>query len=182
MIPEWIIAILTFGYVVATLFIVFSNNRMADATRRQVDELQRQFQAQNRPYVAVGFEDVRDGLICLSIENLGNTPARDIRVSLNEDFISKILNNPIRDGVRKFTKTAIYLSPKQKLYCCLGGPTEFSNYKDQILLLDMTYKGDGHDYQEHIEINIDGYSWAMTYNSPLGDISSYIKRISEKFK
>lgn len=181
MTPEWMMAVLTFIYVITTILILVSNNKMADATRRQVDELQKQFQAQNRPYVCVQFETIRNGLLCLSVENTGNTPARNVRVLVNEDFTNKI-HDQQRDRFRKFTETAIYLSPRQKLYCCLGGPSDFSSIKDQTLLLDVTYDGDDDHYQEHIEIDVDGYGWALLYESPLGDISIHIKKISESLE
>ena len=115
MTSDWVLVLLTLAYVVTTFFIVISNNRMADATRKQVHELQRQFQEQNRPHVCIGFESVRGGLICLSIENTGNSPARDVRVSINEEFMVSLPLDRFKELVRKFTQSAIYLSPRQKL-------------------------------------------------------------------
>jgi hypothetical protein len=73
----------------------------------------------------------------------------------------------------------LYLSPKQKLYCGLGGPEVFSSLKDVPLLVDMTYNGGEDPYEDHIEINVGAYGWALAYESPLGDMSSYVKKMSE---
>lgn len=183
---QWILTVatpfLTAIYVFATLRILKSNNRIADATRRQVDELQRQFQEQNRPHVSVQIENVRDGLICLSIANLGNSPARNLKFLLHKDFIDNLQRDPFASRLRKLTQSSIYLSPRQKLYCSLGTPADYERLKTQPLVIDVTYAGDGHEYKEHMQINMDDYSWVLLYESPLGDISSHIKNISESIE
>ena len=179
MTPDWALVELTAVYVVATVFIVVFNNRVADATRKQVEELQRQFREQNRPYVQVGVENVRGGLICLSIENTGNSPARDVCVSLDEEFVGSVPDSNRQECLRKLTHSAMYLSPRQKLYCCLGGPACFQRLKDVPLFVDVTYGGGENTYRDHVEVNLRSYEWALVYESPLGDISSYVKKMSE---
>jgi hypothetical protein len=189
MTPEWITAVSTVIYVAATISIVLSNRKialsnknMADSTQSQVHELQRQFHAHNRPYVCVRLEDVRNGLTCISIENNGNSPASNVRVAINESFLSRVANDRLQENLRKFTQSTAYLSPRQKLYCCLCGPAEFGSLKDQPMLIDLTYEGDKNKYEEHVEIDLKGYAWALLYESPLGDMASHIKNMSESME
>ena len=56
---------------------------------------------------------------------------------------------------------------------------DFNLIKDKPLFVDVTYSGGEQDYRDHIEIDVGGYGWALLYDSPVDDISSYIKKISE---
>lgn len=179
MTPEWITAISTAVYVAATIWIVVSNAKIAKSTRIEVEELQRQFQEQNRPRVFAQIEDVRHGLTCLSIENTGSLPAEQTHVEVNEETFEALAGTEFQDELAKLTNSAIYLSPSQKLYCCLGGPDSFERLRNHPLLINVTYGQGDREYSDHFEIDLNGYGWALLYDSPLGDISTYVQRISE---
>lgn len=176
---EWIMTALTAAYTLLTILIVISNYFMAKATNQQVAELRKQFEEQNRPYICIRFQQIRSGLLCLAIENTGNSPARDVIISINEAFIDKISHEKFNGRLHDLTKSSIFLSPAQAMYCTLGVSSNFDRIKAQPLIADLTYTGNGREYQEHIEIDISAYRWALVYDSPLGDISTRMKDISE---
>ncbi|MCE5315586.1 MAG: hypothetical protein ABFD49_09375 [Armatimonadota bacterium] len=178
MMPEWITAVSTVIYVVATIFIVVSNKKMANATHKQVMELQRQFDQQNRPYICIRFESVRSGLLCLSVENTGSLPAHNVQVSVNDDFVQRVSNSVLKELLQKFAGSMFYLSPGQKLYCGLGYRSEFRNLEEQALIMDVSYLGNESCYKDHIEIDLSGYEWAIFYSSPFNDISDKMTDIS----
>ena len=57
LITDWIMVIITAAYVIATILICIYNGKSADATRKQVEESQRQFEETKRlnmmPYLEV---------------------------------------------------------------------------------------------------------------------------------
>lgn len=177
--PEWIMAVSAVAYVIATISIMISNIRMAKATSRQVDELQRQFKEQNRPYISIQFQEVRSGMLCLAIENTGNSPAHDMHIVISEAFIDNVPDSKSREGLRRLAQCAMYLSPGQRMYWEIAGPSDFEAIKAEPLIADMAYTGGGCKYLEHVEINVDAYGSALVYSSPLEDISSWVQRISE---
>lgn len=51
----FVMAILTFVYVIATIFICIYNGKSANATRKQTEESQHQFEESNRAHVIPRF-------------------------------------------------------------------------------------------------------------------------------
>lgn len=178
MTSDWALVLLTFVYAIATIWIVVSNSRMAHATRKQVRELQRQFHEQTRPRVNVRIESVRGGLICLVIENTGASPARDVRVSVNEESAAGIPDD-LGERLRELMQSVIYLPPQQKLYCTLGAPGDFHRLSESPLLVNVAYSGVDQEYRERADILVSAYGWSLVYDSPLGDISTHVKSIAE---
>lgn len=74
----FVMAVLTFVYVIATIFICVFNGKSASATRRQTEEAQRQFEENNRAHVIPRFVTLEGQLYCLAFHNIGKTMAGEI--------------------------------------------------------------------------------------------------------
>ena len=71
----FVMVVLTFVYVIATIFICVFNGKSASATRRQTEEAQRQFEENNRAHVIPRFVTLEGQLYCLAFHNIGKTMA-----------------------------------------------------------------------------------------------------------
>lgn len=93
----FIMAILTFVYVVFTILIFRANSK-------SVKEMKVTREDENRPYIVTYIKSQPKGTVELFIENIGKTVARNIEISITPEFqfpkerpLSKstLLNNPI---------------------------------------------------------------------------------------
>ena len=79
--------IVTFVYVVATIFICMANIKSANATREQVAEQKRQFDESNRAYITVNFEITPSKIYTLCVTNHGNKVAKNVHLEFDNAFI-----------------------------------------------------------------------------------------------
>ena len=105
--------IVTFVYVIATIFICIANIRSAKATREQVAEQKRQFDESNRAYVTVHFEVTPSKLYTLCVCNHGNKVAKNVHLEISDEFIEE-LTDELKENDKvsisnfgTFTKTLI---------------------------------------------------------------------------
>ena len=85
-ITDWLMVIITFVYVVATVFICWANIKSAKATRDQLAESKRQFDEENRAFVTATFDIVRSGLAVLCIENHGKQVANNVEIRISSQM------------------------------------------------------------------------------------------------
>ena len=84
-------------YVIATIAICVANFKSANATRKQLQEQQRQFNESNRAFVTVTFEIIRSGLAMLHIQNTGKQIAQNVHISISQRFESNIKDKYVKE-------------------------------------------------------------------------------------
>lgn len=183
MTADWTMVVITFIYVIATIAICYYNKKAADAANKQTEiaqmqmqEMIRQYNAVNRPYVTVRFDVIRSGLYCFIVENEGVLPARNIVININQSFLENIKKEELRKGLSAINTSDLYLASKQKFIYIIGGPGDYSSMIKEKAKFDISYNG---MYQDSFEIDIAQYESTLNYNSPLDDISQYLKQIKE---
>lgn len=82
--------LITAVYVLATILICFANIKAANASQRQVAEMQQQFRETNRPYITCEYI-LKSRLFCgIKICNHGNMVAKDLTFSICQDFLDAL--------------------------------------------------------------------------------------------
>ena len=178
MLTDWLMVIITAIYVIATIFICVYNGRSAKAAKKQTEEMISQYNAVNRPLVTVRFDIIRSGLLCFVIENEGPLPAKDVRISINKEFLANIKDDGEKRRLKDLNNANFYLASKQKLTVLLGANPSFNEIAKEIAKIYITYN----DYKEYTEIDISQYKFLILYNSSLEDISQHLKKIKEEDK
>jgi hypothetical protein len=177
MLTDWIMIVITFIYVIATILICVSNKRSADAAKMQTEEMIKQYNETNRPYVIVRFEVIRGGLLCFVLENVGNMPAYSLNVKMNKAFIDNI---PEKDKIMELaTADDIYLAPGQKIFVTIGGQPVYDKVSIIPAEFELTYNK---EYKGKFVIDLKQYGYMLTYESPEADIANYIKKMLEDNK
>lgn len=183
---DWLMVIITAIYVIATIVICVFNGKSAKAAReqtetakQQIDEMIRQYNESNRPFIIVRFEIIRSGLLCFVIENIGPLAATDVRITINEDFIDNLEKQDKQIRLREISESTLFLSSHQKLHILLGGQTQFSKISAVRAVFDITYNG---KYAEHTEIDLWQYRFMLSYSSELEDISQHLKKLENEEK
>lgn len=183
---DWLMVIITAVYVVATIIICVFNGKSAKAakeqtetTKLQIDEMVRQYNESNRPFVIVRFDIIRSGLMCFVIENIGPVEAKDINIKINDEFISNLEKEDKESHLREITEATLFLSSHQKMFILLGGQTIFSKIAGVAAKIDITYNG---KYHNHTVIDLWQYRFMLVYSSELEDISQHLKHIENETK
>lgn len=82
--------LITFVYVIATIFICLANIKSANATREQLLEQKRQFEETNRPIIEVEFICKNGVYYGLSFVNNGKYTAQNVKIQFDKSFIDSI--------------------------------------------------------------------------------------------
>ncbi|MCM1209606.1 MAG: hypothetical protein NC309_11845 [Ruminococcus sp.] len=172
---DWLMVIITAIYVVATIIICYFNGKSAKAAKMQIDEMIRQYNLANRPNVTIHFDIIRSGLLCFIIENEGTSPAHNVSIKINKDFLEGVNEEVDKNRLESLANSELYLASKQKIYILLGGQLEFSKLAQHVAEIDISYDG----FEEHTTIDLNQYGMFLVYSSPLEDISQHIKKMKE---
>ena len=182
MITDWLMVIITFVYVIATIFICIYNAKSVKAakeqievTKNQIRTMVEQYNSVNRTLVSIHFDIIRSGLLCFIIENNGPLAAENVQVKINKEFIENIKNSNEKMFLEKLNEAVFYLASRQKETVLLGGVMDFDNISQQVAKVNISYN----TYTEYTEIDINQYRFSLIYSSPLEDISQNLKKIKE---
>ncbi len=183
---DWLMVIITAIYVIATILICVFNGKSAKAAneqtqtaKKQIDEMLRQYNETNRPIVSVRFEIIRSGVLCFIVENIGPLPATDVRINVNEEFITNVEEIDPQARIREATEATLFLAPKQKVTILIGSQVNFTEYAKVKTVFDISYNG---LYHEQTMINLDQYKFMLMYNSETEDIAQHLKKLQEDSK
>lgn len=174
---EWLMVILTFVYVIATIAICIFNYKSAKATREQIAESKRQFEEVNRPYVNIVFEIVKGGLACLIISNNGSKIAENVKININKNFLD-LLNEQDRKQIMKFTSESIVIGINQKWILCIGSHLELTKLSKEKIIVDITYNDGEKQFKDKSTITLNGYLGTLMIEDTEGERNKSLKNIS----
>jgi hypothetical protein len=172
----WIMIAITFVYVIATIVICIANLRSAKATREQVAEQKRQFDETNRPVIDVTIDSHQGAFIGFVFKNTGHKLARDINVTMNNDFIDSLGN--YKERIISVTKSSFVLGIGLAYFASFGALGDQINMDTAVIR--VTYRDDKRDYTDDFTFDLQKYNWWIVDTSDLAQIRRYIKKIAEK--
>lgn len=144
-------ALLTFVYVVFTIFIFIANNK-------SVKEMKITREEENRPYIVTYIYSKPRGTAELVIVNIGKTMAKDIKIRISPDFDfpkkrplskSNVLNNPIPS-----------MPPNYEIKMFVGMNWDFKDKDGNFPVYEVKIKyhnSSGKSYTDHyiIDLNVE---------------------------
>ncbi|MBR0237773.1 MAG: hypothetical protein IJQ39_06775 [Thermoguttaceae bacterium] len=181
-----IIAFTTAINVCISIMMCIFTGRMAMAameqtktSKRQIEEMIRQYNETNRPVVIASFEIIRSGYLCLKLENIGSEVAKDIKIRINDEFLDNLEKATHMIHLRETTEATLLLTSHQKRFIPMGTRGWFDQIARVPAIIDISYND---KYEEHTEIDLEQFRYTLTYNSDLGEISQGLKDIEQHFK
>ena len=174
-----LMVMITFVYVVATVEICRANINSAKATREQNEELKRQFDEENRAFVTVSLEVIRNGLTVIHIQNFGKLVAENVNVQIDNHFIDNLPNAHAQDNLKSLSNSKFMLGIGQSRYVFIGTSPQNTQIGKETLSVDLSYSDSKKKYKEHIEIDLSQYYWALIYDSPEDDLCEEIKKMTK---
>ena len=165
----FIMALLTFVYVVATILICFFNYKSAKATTDQTMESYKQFIENSRARIIPKIIELEGDIICLSFQNIGKDIATDVIINVNEQWLKKLEKTftypEVAEHLRTIKKKKLFLTVDQQL--CYGlfvagnGHNDYDILATVPLKIDISYKSMDKEYKEHFDISLDGYNYMV---------------------
>ena len=184
--PDWITAIFTIIYVIATIFICVYNAKSAKAAREQTQEMKRQYEEDNRPYVTVEFIFERKSFFGLRFVNHGRKTAEHVRITFNEQFIDS-LDTDYQNMVKNQNGKECIIGVEQHYDIFIADRTMRQNNAIAPVIGKIDYTSAGNKYETPFEIDIENYMTIFSVGNDengiekeLGQMSTSIKQINDK--
>lgn len=182
----FVMAVLTFVYVIATALICYFNYKSAKATNNQTKESYKQFIESNRAHIVPKIIELEGEMVCLSFQNIGKDIATEVFINVNEKWLKKLEKTftfpEVAESLRKIKNKKIFLTVDQQL--CYGLCVPENNHDDFAILgetpliIDISYNTLGNTYEEHYEIPLDGYNYMVN----ISDYARLTKKQIEEMK
>lgn len=179
MTAEWLTALSTTVYVVATIVICIANFKSSKATREQTREQQRQFEELNRPCIDVYYDVIRNGLATLHIENTGKRLAKDVIITINESFLFQITDKRVQAALKTLPGNSFNLGVNQSWYLNLGAAFSIRESTSEPIVVSVSYSDGYRTYSASFKIDLAAFDSILLYDSVLGEISKHQKKMSE---
>lgn len=175
-ITDWLMVIITFVYVVATIFICWANIRSAKATKDQLAESKRQYDEENRAYITFAFIYEKKAIYGLRFTNHGRRVARKVRIALRNEFIESLTDRQFVDQLSRVSKNECVLGVNQSIDIFFGGNDFRENANKLPIEGDIIYSDDIGEYSEHFIIDFNSYPPIFTVDSEIEGIRQEMKK------
>ena len=170
--------IVTFVYVLATIAICVANIRTANVSHKQLAEARKQFEEENRAFISVNIELVRNALIALHIVNIGRRVANDVKITVEPQFFENLPDEFDRNNLNRLSKSSFTLGIGQSFYTSVCGSNELEKLTINLMQLNITYSDSVSQYEETTLVDLSQYYWALLYQSPLEDTRQELRKIA----
>jgi hypothetical protein len=174
---EWALIIVTVIYTMATIAICIFNYRSAKATREQTVEMKRQYDEENRPYIAVELTYEKKAFYSLRLTNSGKRIATKISVVFEQSFLDSL----------KATQFYTLLEGQKGRTCIIGvgqsyvlpiGSNELRQNNSGIIISgEIAYSDGKRDYSERFKIDFGTYATFFSTNSEADDLLKELRDI-----
>ena len=162
----FIMSLLTFVYVVATILICVFNYKSAKATKDQTKESYNQFIENNRAHIVPKIIVLEGEMLCLAFQNIGHDIAMDVVIDVNEEWLKKLEQtvklSEFAASLRKIKSKKIFLTVDQQIcygLCIPGdGTKDYDILSEEELIVNISYKSLNKKYSECFHIHFDAYN------------------------
>ena len=165
----FVMGLLTFIYVVATIVICIFNGISNKNINKQLKESREQFKESCRGHIVPKIISLEGSIICLEFQNIGNDVAKNIVIKVHDKWLKKLEKTETfpknAERLRILGKRKIFLAPEQKIDYSLWVPG--NNQPDLILLeeeplkITISYDTLNSSYNEEYEIFLDGCNFLV---------------------
>ena len=146
--------LITVVYVVATIAICIANIQSANASKKQLEEMQKQYAEENRPHIEVEFLFERRSFYGLRFINHGKSTAQNVEIQLSDAFI---------DSLGKGKKCVIGVDQH---YDLLFANDTYIQLPNKVPATGTVYYEDnGVNYQSEFDIDTEHYATIFFFES-----------------
>lgn len=168
--------VLTTVYVIATILICYFNYRSAKASREQTEEMKRQYDAENRPYITVELIHERKTFYGLRFTNHGKRIANHVNIQFGQDFVSNISEPNFKSLLGKQKDRECIIGIGQHYNIFFGTNKFRDNPNKAPLSVHITYSDSEKNYTDDLSIDFNTYAPFFSVNNDTDDLMKEIKR------
>lgn len=150
--------LVTFVYVVATIFICRANILAAQASQKQLAEMKKQYAQENRPNVEVEFLYENRAFYGLRFINHGKYTAQKVAIELDQGFINSLDEKPFQQQLDQLKGKTCVIGVGQHYDVFFGTERYRSNPNKVAAKGCIRYEGNGCTYESNFEIDLESYS------------------------
>ena len=184
LITDWIMVIITFVYVVATIFICWANIKSAKASKEELTEMKRQYADENRPRIEIEFCYERRIWYIIRFVNHGKSTAQHVKIILEEEFIDSLPEPGFQDALRKQRKKELIIGVGQHYDLYIASNELRGNPNMKPVTGKLSYQDESGKYESDIYIDLENYAtfFSSTSDDPMVKELKNIKKEIEGLK
>lgn len=183
-ITDWLMVIITLVYVIATIFICRANIKSAKASKEELAEIKRQYAEENRPHIEVEFCYERRTWYIVRFINHGKLTAQHVKIVLDEDFISSLPEQGLKDILFKQRQKECIIGVGQHYDLYIASNELRGNPNMKPVTGKLSYQDESGKYESDIYIDLENYAtfFSSTSDDPMVKELKNIKKEIEGLK
>ena len=183
-ITDWLMVVITFVYVVATIFICWANIKSAKASKEELAEMRRQYADENRPRIEIEFCYERRTWYIVRFINHGRLTAQHVKIILEEEFIDSLPEPGFQDTLRKQRKKEFIIGVGQHYDLYIASNELRGNPNMKPVTGKLSYQDESGKYESDIYIDLENYAtfFSSTSDDPMVKELKNIKKEIEGLK
>lgn len=184
LITDWLMVVITFVYVVATIFICWANIKSAKASKEELAEMRRQYADENRPRIEIEFCYERRTWYIVRFINHGRLTAQHVKIILDEEFIDSLPNPDFQDTLRKQREKECIIGVGQHYDLYIASNELRGNPNMKPVTGKILYQDESGKYENDIYIDLENYAtfFSSTSDDPMVKELKNIKKEIEGLK
>lgn len=158
-IPTGTIELLTLALVIITAIYAYFNYLMAKRNGEMVEQMKAQHEAFLSPVITIGIKIKHGSMMCLLVSNRGQSPATNLRLSLDRDF-HQFGKPGAEDNVRNFPMFQEMIpsfAPGEELFTFVVQGHELNDLTPNNFAVLAKYEFGGKTYEQSHGINLAAY-------------------------
>ena len=164
-ITDWLMVIITFVYVIATIFICNANIKSAKASKEELIEIKRQYNDENRPRIEVEFCYEQRVWYVVRFVNHGKQTAQNVKIVFDEEFINSLPEQAFRDTLQKQKEKECIIVFQQHYDLYIGSNELRGNENMKPVTGKLKYRDEKSTYESDIYIDIENYATFVSSTS-----------------
>lgn len=179
---DWAMVALTTVYVIATILICYFNYRSAKVSKEQAEEMHRQYDAENRPYITAELIYERKSFYGLRFTNHGRRIANHVSIQLEQGFLDSIIEPTFKSLLEKQKGRECIIGIGQH-YDLFFGTNKFRNNSDKApIAVHLAYSNGEKTYSDDLHIDFDTYATFFSVNSDTDEMLKEMKTQAEELR
>ncbi len=180
MTADWVMVIITGVYVVATIFICWANIKAANASKEQLQEMQKQFAETNRPIIELEFHYSRRTWYIARFINRGKLTAQNVRINLDQEFVDSLPEELMRQELERIKGKECIIGAGQHYDLYIGRNQLRGNPNMKPLTGTIEYESQGKTYQSDLFVDLEHYMTFFSSTTDEEDLLKSVKKIGDE--
>lgn len=181
-IPPGTIELLTLALVIITAIYAYFNFLTAKRNGEMVAQMKARHESFLAPAITVAIKIKHSSMMCLLVNNRGQSPATNLRLSLDKDF-HQFGKSTAEDNLRNFPmfqESIPSFSPGEELFTFLVQGHELNDFAPKNLTVRANYEFGGKTYEQSHSINLAAYFRTSQDRDELLDEAKKIRKALEE--